>query len=143
VSKSRRAAKTQKRWETMTENEIGTDIVDSAFKVHTKLGPGLLESVYEICLAHELKSRGLLVKRQHRVSIEYDGVKFEEGFRADLLVENKVIIELKSVERTIPAHKKQVLTYIKLADIKLGYLINFGEAYIKDGTTRIVNNLPE
>lgn len=127
----------------MTENEIGRIVVDSAFKVHVALGPGLLESVYEICLFHELKSRGFQIQRQYPISIEYNGIKFEEGFRADLIVENKVVVELKSVEKVIPAHKKQILTYIKLADKRLGFLINFGEALIKDGITRVVNNLQE
>jgi len=127
----------------MTDNEIGKVIVDSAFKVHFALGPGLLESVYEICLFHELQTRGLKVQRQIPIHIQYNGITFEEAFRADLMVENKVIVELKSVEKVIAAHKKQVLTYIKLADKRLGFLINFGEALIKDGITRIVNNLPE
>lgn len=111
--------------------------------MHESLGPGLLESVYEIYLFHEIKSRGLQVKRQYPISIEYNGIKFEEGFRAALIVENKVVVELKSVEKVIPAHKKQILTYIKLADKRLGFLINFGEALIKNGITRVVNNLPE
>ena len=125
----------------MHENEIGKIIVDAAFKIHKELGPGLLESVYEILLAHELNKRGLKTKRQYPVKIEYDNIIFEEGFRADIIVENKVLIEIKSVEKLNNAHKKQLLTYLKLTSLKLGYLINFSEALIKDGITRIVNRL--
>ena len=125
----------------MHENEIGKIIVDSAFKIHNELGPGLLESVYEIVLTHELNKRGLRSKRQHPVKIDYDHMVFEEGFRADIIVEDKVIIEIKSVEKLNNAHKKQLLTYLKLTSLKLGYLINFSEALIKDGITRIVNRL--
>ena len=109
----------------MHENEIGKIIVDSAFKIHNELGPGLLESVYEIVLTHELNKRGLRSKRQHPVKIDYDHMVFEEGFRADIIVEDKVIIEIKSVEKLNNAHKKQLLTYLKLTSLKLGYLINF------------------
>ena len=105
------------------------------------LGPGLLESVYEAILAKEIEKRGLKVQRQVPVPIEFDGMKFEEGFRADIIVENKVIIELKSVEKINPAHKKQIQTYLKLTGLQLGYLLNFGEAYMKDGITRAVNGL--
>ena len=125
----------------MHENEIGKIIVDAAFKIHKELGPGLLESVYEILLAHELNKRGLKTKRQYPVKIEYDNIIFEEGFRADIIVENKVLIEIKSVDKLNNAHKKQLLTYLKLTSLKLGYLINFSEALIKDGITRIVNRL--
>ena len=114
----------------MNENEIGTIIIESAISVHRELGPGLLESVYEIVLAHELKERGLKVERQVPVSISYKGIQFDEGFRADLIVEGKVIVELKSVERVTPAHKKQVQTYLRLTGCKLGYLLNFGEIAI-------------
>ena len=127
----------------MTENEIGKIVVDAAVKVHMVLGPGLLETVYEIVLAHELSRRGLHVDRQVPVSIEYDGIKFDEGFRADLIVEKKVIVELKSVEKVTGAHKKQIQTYLRLAGCKLGYLLNFGEALMKHGITRAVNNLEE
>ena len=123
----------------MNENEIGEIIVDAAVIVHKELGPGLLETVYEIILAHELERRGLLVNRQVSIPIEYQGIKFDEGFRADILVENKVIIELKSVESVNKAHKKQVLTYLRLTGYKLGYLLNFGEALMKDGISRIIN----
>lgn len=125
----------------MTENEISRQIVDAAFKIHTKLGPGLLESVYEAVLAYELKRRGLKVVRQKPVPVVYEEVHLEEGFRADLIVEDKVIIELKSVEIIAPVHKKQVLTYLRLTNLKLGLLINFGDELIKTGITRIVNGL--
>ena len=127
----------------MTENEISRHVVDAAYHVHVALGPGLLESVYEVILAHELKKRGLRVERQVPVSIEYDSIKFKEGFKADLIVEDKVIVELKSVESLNNAHKKQLLTYLRLTDKRLGLLINFAEALIKDGITRVVNGLPE
>jgi GxxExxY protein len=127
----------------MTENEIGTIIVESAIAVHRELGPGLLETVYEVALAHELRERGLSVERQLPIPIEYRGVKFDEGFRADIVAEGKVILELKSVERTTAAHKKQVQTYLRLTGRKLGYLLNFGEAVMKAGITRCVNRLEE
>ena len=125
----------------MTENEIAKIIVDTAFLVHKRLGPGLLESVYETVLAYELKKRGLKVISQTSVAIVYDDIKFDEGFRADLIVEEKVIVELKSVEKVIPVHKKQLLTYLRLADKRLGLLINFGSELIGDGISRVVNNL--
>ena len=125
----------------MTENELATIAVDICYKIHTTLGPGLLESVYEVVLAHELKRRGLSVSRQVSIPIEYHGIKFDEGFRVDILVENKVIIELKSVESMNNAHKKQVLTYLRLTGLKLGYLLNFGEALMKDGISRIINGV--
>ena len=127
----------------MTENEIGKIIVDAAVKLHKALGTGLLESVYEIVLAHVLSRRGLHVDRQVPVSIEYDGIRFDEGFRADMIVEKKVIVELKSVEKVTAAHKKQIQTYLRLTGHKLGYLLNFGEALVKHGITRAVNNLEE
>jgi GxxExxY protein len=123
----------------MTENEIGTIILDAAIYIHRQIGSGLLETVYEAILAKELEKRGLKVERQKPIPIEFDGMKFEEGFRADLVVETKVIVELKSIEKINPAHKKQVLTYLKLTGLKLGYLLNFGEALMKDGITRILN----
>jgi len=125
------------------ENEIGRLVVDAAIAVHKALGPGLLESVYEVILARELERQGLRSERQVPVAIEYNGVRFDEGFRADILVEGKVILELKSVETISNAHKKQLLTYLKLTGMRLGYLLNFGEALMKDGITRIVNNLLE
>ena len=123
----------------MTENEIGKIVVDCAFQIHKTLGPGLLESVYEVVLYHEIRRRGLSAKRQVSIPIEYDGLKFSEGFRADMIVEGLVIVELKSVESVQRVHKKQLLTYLRLADKRLGYLINFGEELIKDGISRITN----
>ena len=123
----------------MNENEIGKIIVDTSVTLHKELGPGLLETVYEVLLAHELKRQGLSVRRQVRVPIEYHGIKFDEGFRIDILVEDKVIIELKSVEFVNKAHKKQVLTYLRLTGCKLGYLLNFGESLMKNGISRIIN----
>ena len=127
----------------MTENEIGKIALDSAFAVHRELGPGLLESVYEAVLAAELLQRGLSVERQVPVTIRYKGMTFDEAFRADLVVEEKVIVELKSVERVGEAHKKQVQTYLRLTGCKLGFLLNFGEALMKRGITRVVNGLDD
>ena len=123
----------------MTENEIGEIVVDAAITVHKELGSGLYENVYEVVFTHELRKHGLNVERQVPVPIEYDGLKFEEGFRADIIVESKVILELKSIESVTKAHKKQVLTYLRLTGCKLGYLLNFGEGLMKDGITRIIN----
>ncbi len=123
----------------MNENEIGANIVDCAVKLHMRLGPGLLESVYEAVLAYELEKLGLSVEWQVPISIVYDDIRFEEGFRADLIVNGKVILELKSVERVTNAHKKQLLTYLRLTGMKVGYLLNFGEALMKDGITRIIH----
>ena len=125
----------------MHENEIAQIIVDAALKVHKALGPGLLESVYERVLSHELQKRGLEVNVQVVVPIIYEGMVFNEAFRADLIVENKVIVELKSVENVQPVHKKQLLTYLRLADKRLGLLINFGTVLLKDGVSRVVNQL--
>ena len=125
----------------MNENEIGKLVVDAGFQVHSNLGPGLLESVYKVALKHEIKSRGLSVVSELAVPIEYKQIKFEEGFRADLIVEDKVIIELKSVETLHPVHHKQLLTYLRLSGCKLGYLMNFGADLFKNGITRIVNGL--
>ena len=127
----------------MRENDIGTQILEAAIRVHRALGPGLLESVYETILARELTNLGLMVERQIAVPIIYEGVVFNEGFRAELIVGKKVLLELKSVERTTPAHKKQVQTYLRLTGIKLGYLLNFGEDVLKSGVTRCVNKLEE
>ena len=123
----------------MSENEIGSIIVDSAVDLHRNLGPGLLETVYEVTLARALERRGLVVQRQVSVPIEYQGETFSEGFRADLIVGKLVIVELKSIERVTPAHKKQLLTYLRLTSLKLGYLLNFGEALMRDGITRTIN----
>lgn len=125
------------------ENEIAHEVVNAVYRVHTRLGPGLLESVYETVLAYELRTRGVSVERQLPIAIRYDEIVFDEGFRADLMVERQVIVELKSVEQLAPVHKKQLLTYLRLADKRLGLLINFGAPLIKDGIVRIVNGLPE
>ena len=127
----------------MTENEIARIIVDAAYHVHASLGPGLLESVYEVVLARELEKRGLRVARQVPVRVVYDNMVFDEGFRADPVVEDSVIVELKSVVAVAPVHKKQLLTYLRLTGKRLGLLINFGAMLIKDGVTRVVNRLPE
>ena len=127
----------------MTENEIGTIVIDAAVTVHRELGPGLLESVYEVVLAHELEDRGLEVVRQVPVAIRYKKINFNEGFRADIIVNDKIILELKSIEKVTAAHKKQLQTYLRLTGHKLGYLLNFGEALMKTGITRCVNGLEE
>jgi GxxExxY protein len=127
----------------MTENEIGTIIVETAIDLHRELGPGLLESVYEIVLAYELNARGLPVQRQAPISIVYKTIRFAEAFRADLLVADKVIVELKSIEQINNAHRKQIQTYLRLTNLKLGYLLNFGAALMKDGIVRAVNGLEE
>ena len=125
----------------MTENEIATQIVDAAFKIHTTLGPGLFESVYKTVMAQELVNRGLKVVRQQPIPVVWEDVHMEAGFRADLIVEGKVIIEIKSVEKLAPVHRKQLLTYLRLSGIHLGILINFDTELIKDGIARVVNNL--
>ena len=127
----------------MTENEIAKEIVDAAYKIHTQFGPGLLESVYEAILAAELEKRGLRTVHQQAIPVVYEQIRLEIGFRADLIVESKVIIEIKSVEQLAPVHKKQLLTYLRLADKRLGLLINFNTAFIKDGIIRLVNQLKE
>jgi GxxExxY protein len=125
----------------MTENEIGTLVVDVAVNLHRDTGPGLMEAVYEIIMATELARRGLHVERQVRVPIVYRDLVFPKAFRADLVVEQKVIIEVKSVQVVLPQHLKQVQTYLKLTGLKLGYLLNFGAPLMKDGITRCVNGL--
>jgi iron complex transport system substrate-binding protein len=119
---------------------IATIVVDEAFRIHRDLGPGLLESVYEVVLAKALQKRGLRVERQKPVSFEFDGVRFDEGLRIDILVDGTLVIELKSVETLAPVHFKQVLTYLRLMRLPLGLLINFGAATAKQGIKRIVNN---
>ena len=125
----------------MKENKIGTKVLEAAIIVHRELGPGLLESVYEVTLARELSDFGLKVERQVQIPVIYKDIRFEEGFRADIIVENTVLLELKSVEGVTAAHKKQVQTYLKLTGLKLGYLLNFGAAILKNGITRCVNGL--
>ena len=123
----------------MSINDITAAIVDAALQIHKDLGPGLLESVYEAVLAKKLEARGLRVERQKPLRFEYDGLVFDEGFRMDLLVADHVVVELKSVEQLAPVHKKQLLTYVKLARKPVGLLINFGGAMLKDGIVRVIN----
>jgi len=125
----------------MNENEVARQIVDAAYKIHSTLGPGLLESAYQAILVYELQRRGLQIEAERQMPVVYEGLRLDIGFRADLIVEDKVIVELKSVEQIAPVHKKQLLTYLRLADKRLGLLINFGAPLIKDGITRIVNHL--
>ncbi len=127
----------------MTENAIAKQIVDAAFRIHNALGPGLLESAYDAVLAFELTRRGLRVVRQQAIPVVWEDIRMDIGFRADLVVEEKVIVEVKSVEMLSAVHKKQLLTYLRLTDKRLGLLINFQVALIKDGITRIVNGLEE
>lgn len=125
----------------MNENEISTIIIGLCIKVHRILGPGLLESVYEECLSYELHKSGLTINRQTGIPVKYENIQLNQGFRADIIVEEKVIIEIKSVENLMDVHKAQLLTYLKLSDRKLGLLINFNSAILKNGIKRIVNNL--
>ena len=125
----------------MNENELSKIIVDTCYKMHVKLGPGLLESVYETILCYELTQKDFKIERQKPLSVNWKDVKMNIGFRADLIVEEKVIIEIKSVEEIAPVHPKQLLTYLKITGLKLGLLINFNSTLIKNGITRIVNNL--
>lgn len=127
----------------MTENELSKLLVNIAYNIHVKLGPGLLESVYESVYVYELKKYHLNFRKQIEVPIIYDDIKFDNFLRLDLLIEDMVIVELKSIEQVLPVHKKQLLTYLKLSNKKLGLLINFNEVLIKNGITRIVNNLAE
>jgi GxxExxY protein len=121
-------------------DRIAKEVVDAAFKVHSSLGPGLLESAYETCLAHELTKRGQRVERQKAQPVIYDGLEIEVGYRLDLLVEDLIIIELKSVEQLAPIHQAQLLTYLKLSSKQLGFLMNFNVPMIKDGIRRIANH---
>ncbi len=123
----------------MDVEEIATVAVDCGFKIHDGLGPGLLESVYEALLAQSLARRGLIVERQRPIPISLDGIAVDEGFRADLLVEGRLLIELKSVEHIVPVHMKQVITYLRLMDLPLGLLMNFGAATFREGIKRVVN----
>ncbi len=131
----------EKKSEIMTENELAKVIVNTCYDIHVELGPGLLESVYEEILYFELTSRGYKVERQKPIPVFWKEIKMDIGFRADLIVENKVVVELKSVELIAPVHPKKLLTYLRLTKLKLGLLINFNEALIKDGITRVVNGL--
>lgn len=125
----------------MPENEIATAVVDAAFKIHTTLGPGLFESVYEATLEYELQKRGLRVEHQIRLPVVYEQVRIALGFRVDLIIDRKVIVEVKSIEALAPVHKKQLLTYLRLTDLRLGLLINFNVDLIKYGIHRVVNKL--
>ena len=141
---SRQGAKTQRTLErTPWPRTIATEVVDAAYKVHTTLGPGLLESVYEAVLACEIARRGLAVQRQVPIPVAYENLRINVGFRADMIVGGLVILELKSVELVLPVHKKQLLTYIRLADLRLGLLLNFGAHRIREGITRLVDRLPD
>ena len=127
----------------MKENEISKILVDVFIKVHSGLGPGLLESVYETAICYELTKRGLNYTKQQGISVYYDSVKMDMGFRADIIVENKVIIEVKSIETILPVHHKTLLTYLRLTNMKLGLLVNFNVNLVKNGITRLVNKLEE
>lgn len=127
----------------MTENDIGRQVIDSAVGIHRELGPGLLEKVYEVTLAGELRRRGLSVERQVPIAIRHQNIRFDEGFRADIIIGDRVIVEIKSVEELHNAHRKQLLTYLRLSGVKLGYLLNFGEVLLKNGIVRTVNGLAE
>lgn len=123
----------------MTENEIAEVVIDIGFHIHRKWGPGLLETAYEELMVHHLRANGFFVEQQKEIPFEEDGVKLTAGFRADIIVEKKLIIELKSIERLAPVHGKILLTYLRLTNLKLGLLMNFGEAFLKDGIKRVIN----
>jgi GxxExxY protein len=127
----------------MTENEIAALVVDTSFHVHRELGSGLFESVYERILAFELETNGLTIARQVLVPVVWKGYQIEECFRADMIVDGKVILELKSIEKLLPVHRKQLLTYLRITNLRLGLLLNFGSEFLKDGIVRLVNNLPD
>jgi len=124
----------------MNVNDTTGTIIDVAIDIHRRLGPGLLESVYQVILVHELRKRGLRIDGEVGIPVMWDGEEMDLGFRADLIVENLVIVELKSVEKTAPVHRKQVLTYLKVSGLSVGLLLNFGEELMKDGVFRLVNN---
>jgi GxxExxY protein len=123
----------------MEENSVTGQIVDSAMKVHTALGCGLLESVYEACLAHELVKRGLSVRKQIAMPVRYDGIELDAGYRLDLLVADRVVVEVKAVERMLPLYAAQLLTYLKLGGYKIGLLLNFNSVHLQNGIKRVVN----
>ena len=125
----------------MTENQIGDGVIAVAMKVHSAVGPGLLESAYELCLAHELTKRGMTVRKQVSIPIRYEELAIENGYRIDLLVSERVVVELKALETILPVHRGQPLSYLRLGGFKLGYLLNFNVAHMRDGITRIVNGL--
>jgi GxxExxY protein len=125
----------------MTENEIGNGIIAAAMTVHSTVGPGLLESAYELCLSHELTKQGLLVRKQVSIPIRYEELTIDNGYRIDLLVNDRVVVELKALESILPVHRGQLLSYLRLGGFKLGYLLNFNVAHMRDGITRMVNGL--
>lgn len=125
----------------MTENDIGGAIVTAAMTVHSAVGPGLLEGAYELCLVHELTKRGLLVRKQVSIPVRYDDLMIDNGYRVDMLVDDRVVVELKAVEAILPVHRGQLLSYLRLGGFKLGYLLNFNVAHMRDGITRMVNGL--
>jgi GxxExxY protein len=135
------AAERRSQQGSMHENEVATAVLDAAFKIHRTLGPGMFEKVYEALLEHELQKAGLSVRRQVALPVVYDGIRFEEGFRIDLLVEECVIVEIKCVEQFAPVHFRQLTTYLRLADKRLGLLINFTTDQLRDGIKRVANNL--
>lgn len=123
----------------MELNEITSEIIKASIQIHKDLGPGLLESVYEAVLEKVLLKNGLVVERQKPISFDYDGIHFTDGFKVDLLVENRVVVELKSIEKLAPVHSKQLLTYLRLLQLRVGLLINFGAPTIKEGLQRVIN----
>ena len=137
----RRLFEFERRGKALRENDVGETILGCAIKVHTALGPGLLESTYEVCLAYELQKAGLKSDRQVPLPVVYDEVKLEAGYRMDLLVADIVVVELKVVEKLLPLHTAQLLSYLKLSGRKLGYLLNFNVVQMRDGIKRVVNNL--
>jgi GxxExxY protein len=134
-------AEVAQRTPRMTENEIGNAIIAAAIKVHSAVGPGLLEGAYEVCLAHELTRQGLSVRSQVLIPIRYEELVIENGYRIDLLVNDAVVLELKALEAVLPVHRAQLLSYLRLGGFKLGYLLNFHVAHMRDGIARIVNGL--
>lgn len=127
----------------MTENDLAAVVVNTAMQIHMRLGPGLLESVYGTILTHELRKQSLNVEKEVPIPLKWDNLTFEAGFRADLIVNELLLIELKSIEELAPVHKKQMLTYLKITGLRLGLLINFGQSLLKDGIVRIANGLPD
>ena len=125
----------------MNENDIGEMLLGAAIKVHSALGPGLLESAYETCLVHEIGRQGVEVKRQVTLPLNYDGMKLDAGYRLDLLIGDRVIVELKSIEKILPVHAAQLMSYLKLSGLRLGYLLNFNVVHMRDGIKRMVNGL--
>jgi GxxExxY protein len=125
----------------VTENEIGTAIIASAMKIHAAVGAGLLESAYETCLLYELEKQGLAVQRQVLIPLRYEDLTIDNGYRVDLLVEDRVVVELKALETILPVHRAQLLSYLRLGRFKLGYLLNFNVARMRDGIIRLVNGL--